>query len=58
MLLNGTAYARGGNPAARVTVALQVGSMVKGFDVIGDRVWYASRTALVAGRPQPLIPRL
>jgi hypothetical protein len=38
-LLNGSAYAPGGRPAERVTVAMRVGSMTKSFNVVGDRVW-------------------
>ncbi|MGE3788565.1 MAG: DUF2169 domain-containing protein [Nitrospirales bacterium] len=39
VLLNGSAYAPGGRPAKRVKVVLQVGSMKKSFNVVGDRVW-------------------
>ena len=39
ILLNGSAYAAGGRPATRVPVGLQFGTMMKSFNVIGDRVW-------------------
>lgn len=39
VLLNGTAYAPGGKPTARVTVSLQVGHLSKSFDVVGNRTW-------------------
>jgi len=43
VLLNGSAYAPGGRPAKKVPVRLSVGTMVKEFDVIGDRVWQVSK---------------
>src|SRR6266545_6024841 len=39
VLLNGSAYAPSGKPISRVRVSLQVGSMSKSFDVVGNRVW-------------------
>lgn len=39
VLLNGSAYAPAKRPAERVTVSLQVGSMKKAFNVLGDRRW-------------------
>lgn len=39
VVLNGSAYGPGGSPATRVKVSLQVGSMKKSFEVVGDRVW-------------------
>jgi hypothetical protein len=39
VLLNGSAYAPGGRPTERVTVSLQLGSVSKSFDVVGNRVW-------------------
>src|SRR5437899_5984311 len=41
VLLNGSAYAPGGKPTERTTVSLQIGSMTKSFDVVGNRVWQA-----------------
>ena len=55
ILLNGSAYARGGGLAQRVVVGLQFGAMQKAFTVWGDRVWEAGVTGasghrgLVAG---------
>jgi hypothetical protein len=42
VILNGSAYAPGGKPAAKVKVSLQVGGMKKSFEVVGDRVWQKS----------------
>jgi hypothetical protein len=39
VLLNGSAYAPRNRVTNRVTVSLQVGSMQKSFDVVGDRTW-------------------
>ena len=39
VILNGSAYAPGGEPTRRVRVGLQVGSMRKVFDVVGHRHW-------------------
>jgi hypothetical protein len=39
VLLNASAYAPGGKPVRRVRVSLQVGSLYKSFDVVGNRVW-------------------
>jgi hypothetical protein len=50
ILLNGHAYARGGEPAKRVTVGLIIGSWSKSFDVVGDRAWF------VAGHPRATAP--
>jgi hypothetical protein len=41
VLLNGSAYAPKGQPTERVTVSLQVGPMIKSFDVVGNRHWQA-----------------
>ena len=53
VLLNGSAYAPGGKPAERVQAGLKVGSLVKSFNVLGDRVWQASGLGIGAGAPQP-----
>jgi hypothetical protein len=42
VLLNGNAYAPGGQPALRVTVGLQIGGWFKSLAVVGDRFWYHS----------------
>src|SRR5262245_51324381 len=39
VLLNGSAYAPGGKPTTRVNVSLRVATMIKSFDVVGNRVW-------------------
>ena len=45
VLLLGSAHAPGGRPVDRVSVGLRVGSFVKGFDVVGDRVWDGRRSS-------------
>jgi hypothetical protein len=39
VLFNGSAYAPGNMAVRRVRVSLRVDSVVKSFDVVGDRVW-------------------
>lgn len=53
VLLNGSAYARGGKPAERVTVSLSVGSWSKSFDVVGNRVWKAGALYISSTPPEP-----
>ena len=53
VLLNGSAYAPDGETTQRVTVSLQVGSLQKSFDVVGDRVWSAGLLGASAGKPEP-----
>jgi hypothetical protein len=53
VLLNGSAYAPGGRPTDRVTVALRVGSVHKSFDVVGNRVWQAGAFTIGPSQPQP-----
>ena len=53
VLLNGNAYAPGGEPTERVTVSLKVGSMSKSFDVVGNRVWQAGMLYLASSKPEP-----
>ena len=56
VLLHGSAYAPGGKPAKRVRVALNIGRMLKGFDVIGDRVWTKPTLGFkLASDPVPFI---
>jgi hypothetical protein len=43
VLLNGSAYAPSGKRANRVQVGLRVGTLVKQFNVVGDRVWEVAR---------------
>lgn len=52
VLLMGSAYAPGNRPVERVTIRVQVGSMQKGFDVVGDRVWQAGAFTLGMSRPK------
>ena len=54
VLLLGSAYAPGGNPAEKITVSLRVGSISKSFDLVGDRVWKTGLTGLEASRPKPV----
>ena len=53
VLLNGSAYAPGGRPAARVDVGLRVNGMSKSFVVMGDRVWQAGASGIGASTPIP-----
>lgn len=53
VLLHGSAYAVGGKPAERVTVALKVGSLSKSFDVVGNRFWRSGLFSVTASRPDP-----
>lgn len=53
VVVNGSAYAPKGKPATKVPVGLKIGSMVKTFNVVGDRVWQASALRADAGRPKP-----
>jgi hypothetical protein len=53
VLLNGSAYAPGGKPVRRVRVSLQVGSLSKSFDVVGNRVWKKRLFFVRASKPEP-----
>src|SRR5262245_62155429 len=53
VLLNGSAYAPMGQRVERVTVSLQVGSMVKSFDVVGNRHWQAGMLATTVSQIEP-----
>jgi len=54
LLLNGHAYAPGGQPTDRLTVGVRVGTWSKTFAVVGDRFW---RTAggVRATPPRPFV---
>jgi len=52
VILNGSAYAPGGKPAIRVRVSLQVGSLFKSFDVVGNRIWKKRLSFIRASKPQ------
>lgn len=49
VLLNGSAYAPHGEPVSRVQVGLKVGSMVKSFNVFGNRYWEGGRVSIGPG---------
>ena len=53
MLLNGSCHAPGGKPTTRVTVALQVGSLTKSFNVVGNRTYKAGLLYRTVGEPEP-----
>jgi hypothetical protein len=53
VLLHGSAYAPGGKPTQRVRVSLEVGSMSKSFDVVGNRVWKKRLFFIKASKPEP-----
>lgn len=53
ILLLGSAYAPGGRPTQQVQVALQVGTLVKSFQVVGDRHWVGSAAGARASQPEP-----
>jgi hypothetical protein len=52
VLLNGCAYAPAGKRANRVQVGLRVGTLVKQFNVVGDRTWEVTRGRTRATPPQ------
>jgi hypothetical protein len=53
VLLNGSAYAPGGQPTERVTVSLRVGSWKKSFDVVGNRIWQIGLLGPKPSQPEP-----
>jgi hypothetical protein len=53
VLVNGSAYAPYGRPAKSVTVGLQIGSVNKRFNVVGDREWVDT---FVMVAPSPVSP--
>ncbi len=52
VLLTGHAHAPAGTQVTRMRAGLQVGTMRKAFDVIGDRVWQAGLTGITASAPR------
>ena len=52
VLLNGSAYAPGGKPATHVCVSLQVDSLSKSFDVVGNRVWKKRFCIIKSTKPE------
>ena len=55
VLLNGSAYAPGGEPVKRLEVGLRVGTMTKSFTVVGNRIWKKSMFFIYATRPEPFV---
>ena len=55
VLLNGNAYSPDGKPTRKVRVGLKVGSVLKSFNVVGDRVWRASWMGIRASRPKEFV---
>jgi len=53
VVLNGCAYAPGGNPTKSVRVGLKVGQWSKMFDVFGPRQWRTIGPAVMATDPVP-----
>jgi len=52
VIVNGSAYAPGGRPTHEVVVGVKVGSMVKGFNVTGNRVWRSGIVGVSASEPE------
>jgi hypothetical protein len=55
VLLNGSAYAPGGRPAASVNVSLRVGTISKSFAVVGGRIWKKGFLSFKASPPEPFV---
>jgi hypothetical protein len=55
VILNGSAYAPGGRPSESVPVSLQVGSLSKSFNVVGNRAWVKDVFSWRATRPVPFV---
>jgi hypothetical protein len=53
VLLNGSAYAPGGKPAERVQVTMQVGTLSKTFNVVGNRKYKAGALYIAVSDPEP-----
>jgi hypothetical protein len=53
VLLVGSAHAPHGQRVAALSVGLRVGSVTKGFEVIGDRHWTAGVVGISASSPKP-----
>lgn len=53
VILNGSAYAPGGNPTKKVGVTLSVGPMKKSFYVVGRRFWKKGIVSITASKPEP-----
>ncbi len=55
VLLVGSAHTPKGEPLTKVPVGLKVGSMVKTFNVLGERGWEFSMGLINPGRPRPFL---
>jgi len=55
VLLIGSAHAPEGRQVQRSRVSLQVGSIEKSFDVVGDRVWQHGLTTISASEPRRFV---
>jgi hypothetical protein len=53
VLLNGSAYAPGGKPADRVKVTMQVGTLSKSLNAVGNRVFKAGTLYMAVGEITP-----
>ena len=53
VLLQGSAYAPDGRPAARVPVGIRIGNWMKIFAVVGDRYWQSGFRGVTASAPIP-----
>jgi hypothetical protein len=53
VLLDGIAHAPAGKPLPRVQVGLRVGSLMKSFEVVGDRFWKKDFLGVAATHPLP-----
>ena len=57
VILNGSAYAPGGNPTGKVTVALSFAGQSKQIDVYGDRVWEETMVSFGPSEPEPFLTK-
>lgn len=55
ILLVGSAHAPNGRPVTKLPVGLKVGSMIKTFNVVGDREWDINALSASPGRPRPFV---
>src|SRR5688500_656233 len=55
VLLDGTAYAPGGQPTPRMQVGIRIGDWSKTLTVVGDRFWLLSATGLDISAPAPFV---
>ena len=55
VLLVGSGHAPNGQPVTKLPVGLKVGSMIKTFNVVGEREWETSALNARPGRPRPFL---